>query len=90
MRVLEVALIGTVVMGGVSGIAALFFAIDLWRKTWSIPGLPLNVRLNPFNIVAYRELWTPAVAAANRRLMLAVMSMIGLALLSGFIALMRI
>ena len=89
MHLLDLLLVGTVVGGALAGVAALVAAFSLCRHVWRIPNVPLNVRMNPFNILAYRELWTPAVATASSRLTLAATAMIGFALLSGFIALVR-
>jgi len=49
---------------------------QLWRATRMIPDLPLSIRLNPFNILASRDRWTPEIAMINRRMV--VTGVIGL------------
>lgn len=89
MQLADVLLVGALTAGAVSGCLSLILAVDLWRVTLRIPDLPLNVRLNPLNILAYREAWTPTVARASRRLTISAVCMLGFALLAAVIALWR-
>jgi hypothetical protein len=68
--------------GGVlSALAALVMMIDLAMRVRDVPNLPMHVRINPLNILARRDLWTPEIHAANRRLNVCVVGFIAFALL---------
>ena len=63
MAFLKLALLGLALVGLV-GAALLNVAIAVLSR--DIPNLPLNVRINPFNMLAYSDQWTPEIRAVNR------------------------
>jgi hypothetical protein len=69
--VLEVILIAGLVGGALALLLQVPFGIALWRAVRKIPDLPLSIRLNAFNILACRDLWTPEVDAVHRRMVAA-------------------
>jgi hypothetical protein len=69
--VLEVIFIAGLAGGALALLLQVPFGIQLWRAVRKIPDLPLSIRLNVFNILACRDLWTPEVEAINRRMVAA-------------------
>jgi len=63
------------------------FAIDLMIRSKAVRDVPPSVRLNPLNILAHRELWNPAIARANRRVIIAGSVFVGLLLIGLLIGL---
>lgn len=51
-------------------LATLPSLVTLWSEARVVPDAPMNVRLNPFNILAYPQLWTPAIRRAHGRLVM--------------------
>jgi len=66
--------------------AIVILLVDLFIKTRSIPNLPPSVRFNPLNILAHRDLWTPEIQAANRRINVAGLCFLGFIVLGIVIA----
>ena len=58
MGVLGVAVVG-LLCAGVFGVHCALLA----RK---LPDLPLHMRINPFNVLASRDLWTPEIVRYER------------------------
>jgi hypothetical protein len=70
------------IAAAICGVVAALFSVALCRAVWRIPNLPLSVSINPFNILAHRDLWTPSVGSASRKLTIAAASMVAFILLA--------
>ena len=64
MTVLRLCTLG-IAAGALLGVGA--FMIQAAALARKLPDLPFHMRLNPFNILASRDRWTPEIAAAERR-----------------------
>jgi len=90
MRIVDLMLTMALAAATICGVASVVLSLALWRAVWKIPNLPLSICINPFNILAQRDLWTPSVEAASRRLTITATSMIGFILIAGAIAVLGI
>ena len=62
MAFVKLALFGVAVLGL---IGAVLMMVLIAVRSWSIPDLPLHARLNPFNLLALPDRWTPEVRALH-------------------------
>ena len=84
------SLLTLVFAGGVIALLLeLPFGFLLWRETRKIPDPPLSVRLNPFNILGHRDLWTAEVESVNKRMVQVGLAWLGLTLVGAVILLIR-
>jgi hypothetical protein len=79
--VLDVLFIAGLAGGAIALLLQVPFGIQLWRAVRRIPDLPVSIRLNAFNILACRDLWTPEVEAINKRMVAAGLTWLGFLLL---------
>ncbi len=63
MRTLWDAAFTAVVIGWLGMLCSMIRIAWLGR---GLPNLPLHARINPFNVMAMRRRWTPAIATADR------------------------
>jgi hypothetical protein len=74
--------------GGIALVCEIPLAFRLWRATRRAPDLPLSMRLNPFNILASRDRWTPEIEALNRSMVTAGLVWLGFVVLVAVAGLM--
>jgi hypothetical protein len=76
-------LIITLVMFGLGGLLGMgVFMIGIALEARHVPSLPLRMRLNPFNILADRDLWTPKIHSLHRAALRCGLVFLGAAILA--------
>ena len=63
MGVLKLVLLGFALIGLLCSAVLNIMIAVLSRE---IPNLPLSVRINPFNVLAHQDRWTPEMRETNR------------------------
>lgn len=68
LHVLGPVLVATMFVAAGAILTVGLMLLRLWSLVRRLQGLPLNVRINPINILAYRRYWTPEIEQLNKRL----------------------
>lgn len=63
---MRIVLLIVVIVGVVGLLGMSVFAMAIALEARKVPNLPLHMRVNPFNVLSDRSLWTPEIHSLHR------------------------